>query len=213
MEKIYFDDTTFIWKTKLNLSTEKEALLKQAHSIIDATPRSKTDSFSYKKAWQANLDFIGNIEIEKKLDEIVQISINESKKLYEEKNIIYNKINIDFWINQIRSKNPIQENFHNKNDKYHTHTEISKKSGIFIPHYACVYYIQMPEVMENEDGVLYFKGKNGNEYWIRPEEDELIIMEADMPHSPNNAPNSNLDRIVLAGNVGFDYIKKEKSVI
>jgi hypothetical protein len=46
MEKIYFDDTTFIWKTKLNLSTEKEALLKQAHSIIDATPRSKTDSFS-----------------------------------------------------------------------------------------------------------------------------------------------------------------------
>jgi hypothetical protein len=71
----------------------------------------------------------------------------------------------------------------------------------------------MPEVMENEDGVLYFKGKNGNEYWIRPEEDELIIMEADMPHSPNNAPNSNLDRIVLAGNVGFDYIKKEKSVI
>jgi len=65
MEKIYFDDTTFIWKTKLNLSTDKEALLKQSYSIIEATPRSKTDSFSYKKAWQANLDFIGNIEIEK----------------------------------------------------------------------------------------------------------------------------------------------------
>jgi hypothetical protein len=70
----------------------------------------------------------------------------------------------------------------------------------------------MPDVMEEEDGVLYFKGRNGNEYWIRPEEDDLIIMEADMPHAPNNAPNANIDRIVLAGNVGFDYIKKEKTL-
>jgi hypothetical protein len=38
-------------------------------------------------------------------------------------------------------------------------------------------------------------------------------MEADMPHAPNNAPNSTIDRIVLAGNVGFDFIKKQKSII
>jgi hypothetical protein len=83
----------------------------------------------------------------------------------------------------------------------------------FIPHYTYVYYIQMPNVMNGEDGVLYFRGKNKKEYWIRPEEDDLIIMEADMPHTPNNAPNSTIDRIVLAGNVGFDFIKKEKSLI
>jgi len=71
----------------------------------------------------------------------------------------------------------------------------------------------MPDVMNDEDGVLYFIGKNKQEYWIRPEEDDLIIMEADMPHAPNNAPNSTIDRIVLAGNVGFEYIKKEKSLI
>ena len=71
----------------------------------------------------------------------------------------------------------------------------------------------MPDVMNDEDGVLYFKANNGKEYWIRPEEDDLIIMEGDMPHSPNTAPNSTLDRIVIAGNVGFDYIKKEKSIL
>jgi cupin superfamily acireductone dioxygenase involved in methionine salvage len=71
----------------------------------------------------------------------------------------------------------------------------------------------MPNVMNNEDGVLYFRSKNGKEYWVRPEEDDLIIMEGDMPHSPNNSPNSTIDRIVLAGNIGFEYIKKEKSVI
>jgi hypothetical protein len=37
-------------------------------------------------------------------------------------------------------------------------------------------------------------------------------MEAHTPHSPNTAPNSTLDRIVIAGNVGFDFIKKEKSL-
>jgi hypothetical protein len=38
-------------------------------------------------------------------------------------------------------------------------------------------------------------------------------MDADMPHSPNNAPDSTIDRIVLAGNVGFEMIKKEKSLV
>jgi cupin superfamily acireductone dioxygenase involved in methionine salvage len=71
----------------------------------------------------------------------------------------------------------------------------------------------MPDVINDDHGVLYFKSKEGKEYWILPEEDDLIIMEGDMPHAPNHAPNSNLDRIVLAGNVGFNNIKKEKSFI
>jgi hypothetical protein len=83
----------------------------------------------------------------------------------------------------------------------------------FIPNYTYVYYIQMPDVMNGEDGVLYFEGENKKEYWIRPEEDDLIIMDAHMPHAPNDALNSTLDRIVMAGNVGFDFIKKEKSLI
>lgn len=71
----------------------------------------------------------------------------------------------------------------------------------------------MPDVMDGEDGVLYFKSKNGIEYWIRPEEDDMIIMDADVPHSPNNATKSSIDRIVLAGNVGFELIKNKKSII
>ena len=103
-------------------------------------------------------------------------------------------------------------NFHN-DEKYHIHTELSKLHGAFIPYYTWVYYIQMPDVMQGEDGVLYFKGKDNIEYWIRPEEDDLIIMEGWMPHSPNSAPNSTIDRVVLAGNVGFEMIKKEKTLI
>ena len=217
MEKIFFDDTTYIWKTKLNKSDDKSFFLKEAYSVIESQPDVKSDGFAYKKEWNQNINFIGEINIETKLDEIVQIGINSCKELYKEKNIEYNKINTDAWINVVRSHNPVQIQFQHENlkrvDKFHTHTDINKEMESFIPHYTYVYYIQMPDVMTGEDGVIYFRGKNGNEYWIRPEEDDLIIMEGDMPHSPNNAPDSTNDRIVLAGNVGFEFIKKEKSLI
>lgn len=213
MEKIYFDATTYIWKTKLNRVSDKQVFLKEAYTIIESMPNIKTDGFGYKKEWNDNLDFIGNIKTETKLDEIIQISINKCKNLYVESNMVYNKINIDAWINVVRSKEPVQHNFYKDAEKFHTHTEINKKTKSFIPEYTYVYYVQMPDIMEGEDGVLYFKSKEDKEYWIRPEEDDLIIMNANMPHSPNNAPNSTIDRVVIAGNIGFDYIKKEKSLL
>ncbi len=217
MEKIYFDDTTYIWKTKLNRVSDKQVFLKEAYTLIESMPNIKRDGFGYKKEGNTNLTFIGDIKMETKLDEIIQLGINKCKNLYGEKNIDYNKINIDAWVNVVRSKNPVQKQFKYKEikgiDKFHSHFEINKEKKSFIPNYTYVYYIQMPDVMNGEDGVLYFKGKNKKEYWIRPEEDDLIIMEADMPHAPNNAPNSKIDRIVIAGNVGFDYIKKEKSLL
>jgi hypothetical protein len=212
MEKIYFDDETYIWKTKLNRLNNKSIILKEAYSIIESQPTNTNDGFGYKMEWNKNLNFIGEVNIETKMDEIIQISINECKKLYEETNKKYNKINIETWVNVVRSKNPVQENFHN-GKKYHVHTDINKENKSFIPNYTYVYYIQMPDVMNGEDGVLYFKGKNDKEYWIRPEEDDLIIMEGDMPHTPNTALNSTIDRIVIASNIGFDFIKKEKTLL
>jgi hypothetical protein len=212
MEKIYFDEATYIWKTKLNRTEDKPLFLEEAYSVIESLPDVKTDGFGYKKEWNENLNFIGNFKIETKLDEIVQVGVDKCKEIYNEKNINYNKINTDAWVNVVRSKNPVQGNFYG-DKKHHIHTEINKSNKLFTPHYTYVYYIQMPDVMNDEDGVLYFLGKDDKEYWIRPEEDDLIIMEADVPHSPNTAPNSTLDRIVMAGNVGFDYIKNQKSLI
>ncbi len=217
MEKLYFDDSTYIWKTKLNRLHDKSILLKEANFIIQSQPDIKTDGFGYKKEWNNDINFTGEINIETKLDEVIQVGINSCKELYEEKKIVYNKVNTDAWVNVVRANNPVQINFKHEElngvDKFHVHTDINKEMKSFVPHYTYVYYIQMPDVMNEEDGVLYFRGKNKNEYWIRPEEDDLIIMEADMPHSPNSAPNSNVDRIVIAGNVGFEYIKKEKTFI
>ena len=217
MEKIYFDDTTFIWKTKLNRIENKSVFLKEAYSVIDSMPFIKTDGFEYTK-YDKNINFTGKISVNTKLDEVVQLGINMCEELHSKSNnTTFNRINTDSWVNVVRSKNPVQIQFkhiqNNNIDKYHNHVEINKNMKSFFPHYTYVYYIQMPDVMNNEDGVLYFKGRGGKEYWIRPEEDDLIIMPGDMPHAPNTAPNSTIDRIVLAGNVGFEFIKKEKSLI
>jgi hypothetical protein len=212
MEKIYFDDATYIWKAKLNLINKKQLFLEEANSIIKSHPDVILDAYPYRRESFESLNFIDSFKIERKMDEIYQTGINKCIEIYNENNISYNIINADGWVNVVRSKNPVQPSFRTI-DKYHTHTEISKAAGYFIPHYTWVYYIQMPDVMNDEDGVLYFKSIDGKEYYIKPEEDDLIIMEGNVPHSPNNAPQSTIDRIVLAGNVGFDSIKKEKTLI
>jgi hypothetical protein len=212
MEKIYFDDTTFIWKKKLNLVKYKSLLLKEANDIIESQPMSKQDGFGIIN-WVDNVNLNGELNIINKVDEISQIGIDECKKLYEDGNIPFNKVNVETWINRVRHKNPVQKEYWKNVDKYHTHTDINKKLRVFYPNFTFVYYIQMPDVMNGDDGVLYFKSKKGKEYWVKPEEDELIIMQGDVPHSPNNAPNSTIDRIVLAGNIGFEFVKKSSSLI
>lgn len=214
MEKIYFDQSTFIWKENFYHLFRKENLLKEALELVESLKDSvTTDGFGYLKRTQ-DIDFVGNIQINNSLDSVCQKGINMCKELREsEKNLPYNRINTDSWVNIVRSVNPVQDNFNKPIDKFHNHVEINKNKKDFIPDYTYVYYIQMPDFMENEDGVLYFRGENGKEYFIRPNEGDLIVMPGWMPHSPNNAPKSKLDRIVMAGNVGFDFIKKERSIL
>jgi hypothetical protein len=211
MEKIIFDDKTFIWKDKLNLFNDKESILNEAFNLIKLS--SNTDKLI--DAYVINLagsGFMGNIISTSKLHDICQLGINKSINIYsEEYKKYFNKVNFDAWINVVRSKNPVQHLLREK--KYHTHTEIQENAGDFFPHYTYVYYIQMPDIMDGEDGVLYFKGENNNEYWIRPEEDDLIIIPGDLPHSPGLASKSNKDRIVVAGNVGFVEDKQTKTLL
>lgn len=209
MEKLYFDNETFIWKKKLNLTSHKDELLTSSYDIINAELNNTTGGYSYKTIWDDDTN--------KVLDTVLQIGVNECKILAMKNDIKYNHINFYSWINVVLSKNPIQTSFKYKEDtgirKYHSHTEINASLNSFYPHYTFVYYIQMPDTMNDDDGALYFLNTNGNEYWIKPEEDDLIVMPGYMPHSPNNAPNSNTNRIVIAGNVGFDFVKNEKSII
>lgn len=212
MEKISFDNSTYIWKTKLNMLDNKESLLKTFYKMEDFYRQFRDiDAYPYEDG------------MDKEFDGIMNKGLELCESLYIKTNNVYNKFYADAWINVVRSKTPVQPSFvkedneiyHLSKDdvKYHTHIEIKKKQKGFFPHYTWVYYIQMPDIMDGDDGALYIKGENDKDYWIRPEEDDLIIMEASLPHAPNNAPKSNIDRIVFAGNIGFEFTKLSKSII
>lgn len=213
IEKLYFSEKTVLYKTKLyEILKHKEVILKKCEEIISEQTDVKTDGYGYIMKYN-DFNFLGQIEINNELDQVVQASINTCIELYKETNKPYNRIQTDGWVNVVRAKNPKQHNFMENMEKYHVHTEINKVFGKFDPVYTYVYYIQMPDNLENEDAVLYILDENGKEHHILPEEGDLIIMHGDLPHAPNNAPKSTKDRVVFAGNVGFEMIKKEKSLL
>ena len=223
INEIIFDKETSIWKTKLDLKKFKKEFIDICYEEIEFNKQIKTDGYIYKyhakyklgnSRWEASNS--KEILINTDLDRVIEKSINISENIYINSGNSWNIINSYCWINKIRSIKPVQYTFYkkNRNEKFHTHTEISKKNDGFYPNYTWVYYIEMPNVIrENtDDALLYLKSKNGIEYSILPEEDDLIIMPGDMPHLPMNAPLATNDRIVLAGNVGFEMIKIKKTL-
>ena len=218
MEKIQYDDSTYLYKTKLNFINLKNDLVKEANLIRERRKDiNKTDGLAYMEFYN-DLNFNGNFKTKNTLDIICKEGIQKCKELYiMETGLDVNLINVEIWINVVRSKEPIQINFVDgelsQNNRYHVHTEISKAQKKFSPIYTFVYYIQMPDIMEDDDGYLFIQGEDGVEYRIMPEEDDFIVMPGNIPHSPNNAPKATIDRIVVAGNVRFDYAKKQKSLL
>jgi hypothetical protein len=215
MEKIYFDDTIFIWKTTFDVSHIKENIINECIKIIEDFGEHPTDNYGLFAERKKYLDFNEKFRINTKIDEIINECILLCMSIFNENNgKLYDKINIDSWINVVRNKNPKQRNFKKPNEiEMHSHTEINKQIDSFIPNYTYVHYVQMPDNLENKDGVLYIQGKNGIIYDILPKENDIIIMNADLPHVPASAKKSTKDRIVIAGNVGFEYIKKNKTLI
>jgi hypothetical protein len=79
-----------------------------------------------------------------------------------------------------------------------------------------VYYLQMPNNLKNDDGMLSFKTNDGKITKIMPEENEYIFFSSDILHRAELSPDSTIPRIVIAGNMHFVkdiIIKKETSLI
>ena len=198
MEKIQFDEKTFIYKTKLDLSEFKDVLLTECNKIISSDPNNNTGAYDIV----ASTDKSGRImSLNNCIKDVIQFGIDNCIKLNEE---LYDKVLHSCWVNVLQAQNIVQKYGHGEAmTKYHTHTEISRHQNRFIPKFTYVYYVQMPDKLFDNDGVLNVMGQHEKEYFILPEEGDLIILNGDTPHGPQPAHNSSLDRIVIAGNVGF----------
>jgi hypothetical protein len=215
MEKIYFDDETYIWRTKFDISHMKDEILEECFDIMGEIGELPGDNFGFFSEWKENVDFDGDFESTKKIYEVVKKGIQACITIFNENiKLPYNKINTDGWINVVRARNPKQPNFSTETEiEMHNHTDICHENKVFRPDYTYVHYVQMPDNLEGNDGVLYIEGKDGVIYNILPKENDIIIMESRVPHVPASARKSTKDRIVIAGNVGFEMIKKTNSLI
>ena len=211
MDKIYFDDSTYIWKTKGNFLEFKNDMLTKCLEIADINiANSIFDNYQYTDLNSFKpREFAIQLPTHK-LDDIINLSVNNSIEIYEEE---FNRMAVEAWVNIVRAQKPKQPETRNDTMKMHIHTELNYKTQRFKPTYTFVYYIQMPDNLTNLDGVLLIEGENKKIYNILPKEDDLIIFDARIPHTPKAAFNSTKDRVVLAGNIGFENVKEIKSLL
>ena len=104
----------------------------------------------------------------------------------------------------------------NKYTKYHTHNY----SNTIYPSidWSFVYYVQIPDNLKGDEGRLFFKTDNGEEYSFLPKKGELILFRSKLLHRPETNQNSKSERIVYAGgfvqlNYDTDYKKTKKGML
>lgn len=213
MRTIFFDDQTHIYVTHYDITDIKEEAVNICNKIISEHDEVTSDGYPFYKNRIKTTNHV-EIEINNSLDQVRNFGINACIDLYTKLNKQHNLINTDCWINVVKAKNPVQKNYKDNNKLiFHNHVEINERNKMPRPTYTFVFYIQMPNNLSDDDGVLFVEGKNGKVYSYLPNEGDIIIMDGDLPHVPNYALNSTLDRIVLAGNVGIEYSKLNHSLI
>ena len=98
----------------------------------------------------------------------------------------------------------------NKMSGWHKH-EFTKVSDIKLNkiEWTYVFYVQIPNNLEGDEGYIMFKGSDGKITKMLPNPGDLVIFPSTLDHMPNINPKSTVDRIVLGGN--FISLHNEKT--
>ncbi len=210
LEELVFSPTLKIWKKRFDI-TNKLKMLSECENLIKSKPKVNTDGYAYYINNKLNYNNSLNIEVKNELDILMLDGLNSCIELFDKP---FNELKTDIWVNIVRCKNPVQRNYKTDGSLvFHNHVDLNIANKLPPPFYTFVCYIQMPNNLEDNDGVLYMEDVDKSIFSILPEEGDIIIMAGDLPHVPNYAPSSTKDRIVLAGSVRMDLSKLNKSII
>lgn len=210
VNEIIFSPTLKIWKSHFDIGN-KNKLLNECEKLIKSNPDVSTDGYAFYINSSLKYNNFLNIEINSELDKIMCDGFNSCIKIH---NDIFNEIKTDVWVNVVKAKDPVQKNYkHDGSLIFHNHVDLNILNKLPPPLYTFVCYIQMPNNLLNDDGVLFMEDTDKKVFSILPEEGDIIIMKGDLPHVPNYSPNSTIDRIVLAGSIRMDFSKLNKTLI
>lgn len=210
IEQIKLSPTLTIWKSKFDI-TFKNKMIDVCREVIENSPNVSTDGYSYYMNTKLNSTGFVDVEIRNELDVVRNLGMNSCIQIFNKE---FNEIKTDIWINVVKAINPVQTTYKSNGSLvFHNHVEINSMLKRPSPLYTFVCYIQMPDNLANDDGVLFMEDIDKKIYSILPTEGDIIIMKGDLPHVPNYAPNSTKDRIVLAGNMRMDFSKLKNTLI
>jgi hypothetical protein len=192
MEKIQLGEHITLYKVNYIPINSKESIINSVTNLISLQPENDlSDAYTYLKNRFDEID-----EIEKKGIEIC---------LEIEGSLLGMNYQYDTWVNRVRAKDPVQRfGAMVMGHPYHNHTDINKTMLRYTPKYTYIYYIQMPNNLTKDEGELVLKDIDGNVYSILPKENEFLIHSSNIDHYPKEASSSSVDRLVIAGNVGFE---------
>jgi hypothetical protein len=203
IEKIDLSPTMAIWKSSFDISYKEGSIL-ECKTIINNKSQITLDSYPFYINNNLNYEDFINDKSKSELFLIMKNSIKTCVELYDKP---FNKIKTNSWINVVKTKNPSQKKYSLKNKKeplgFHSHLEINRLNNLPIPFYTFICYLQMPNNLKGDDGLLFIKDTNSTIYSYLPNEGDILIINGDTIHAPNYAFNSDKDRIVLAGNIHF----------
>jgi len=182
--------------------------------VISISEKEKSNNGAHLLVQHRNINQF-NEWINKKQNSLVELceyAVSCCKEIHKYE---WETLETQFWINIIKSKNPIQRGkADGRNDLvWHNHTELNKLDGLNPPHFTFVFYLQMPNNLKNDDGMIYLRGSNDEVVSFLPKVGQLLILDGNCWHSPQLALDSDRDRIVMAGNVYFTKPIKPKSIL
>jgi|11BtaG_2_1085332.scaffolds.fasta_scaffold40022_2 hypothetical protein len=204
MEKIVFSDTLTVWKTSFDLSNKK-TILDESFKFIEDNPNVNPtkDLYTYFIDPKWKVEEYLNFEPSNGIEAVMLAGIKSTLCLVDK---AYDIIQTNIWINRVKKTNPIQPSYINK-FIYHNHVDTNAGDGLPAPLYTFVSYIQMPDVVKEQEGKLLFKDIDDKVYSLLPAEGDTIIFNGFVPHAVNLAKDSNVDRIVIAGSIGIEKTK------
>jgi hypothetical protein len=109
----------------------------------------------------------------------------------------------------------------NTNTQTNYHDHLSERNLKLVkepPQWSIVYYAEIPNNLQGNDGRLYFLTKDRKEVSILPVENQLIMFPSDVLHKPELNKNSTNKRVVYAANIAIldrnkIYVKKINTLL
>jgi hypothetical protein len=86
---------------------------------------------------------------------------------------------------------------------WHKHIHFAPPYNFIETDFTFTYYLQMPDNLSGDDGMLLFKTKDGQIHKVLPEENDMFIFPPDLDHVVEWNRDSTKDRVVVASNIKF----------